>query len=170
MRIYVPSTLTTLAAAARNQQLHVLHGTAFGVTKALVQAYPDGNTEELEYLAMLDAARASLRLMAAEDRDGRRTTLRVVVAADVNEVTERDDLDRAVVRVAPQVPWSAVAAVHIDGADAAQAVAAAIEIIDSADVGDLDAEFVLGSAEDFDLAWYAPSEIAYLLLELGLDS
>jgi len=33
-------------------------------------------------------------------------------------------------------------------------------------LGDDDAEFTLGSAEDFDLAWYAPGEIRYLLEEL----
>ena len=30
-----------------------------------------------------------------------------------------------------------------------------------------DAEFVLGSVEDFDLAWYAPGEIKYLMEELA---
>ncbi len=147
----------------------MLQGTAFAVTQSLIQSYPDADTEELEYLAMLDAARASLRLMAAQIGAEQLTKLRVVIAADVDEVTERDDLDRAAVRIVPVVQWSAVAAVHIDGADAAEAVAAAIDIIDAADLGDLDAEFVLGSAEDFDLAWYAPGEIAYLLAELGLE-
>lgn len=169
MRIYLPSTLTSLAAAQKNQEVRVLQGTAFAVTQSLIQSYPDADTEELEYLAMLDAARASLRLMAAQVGAEQLTKLRVVIAADVDEVTERDDLDRAAVRIAPVVPWSAVAAVHIDGADAAEAVAAAIDIIDAADLGDLDAEFVLGSAEDYDLAWYAPGEIAYLLAELGLE-
>jgi hypothetical protein len=65
------------------------------------------------------------------------------------------------------VEWSKVAAVHVDGADAAEAVREAVDVIDAADLGDHDAEFVLGSAEDFDLAWYAPGEITYLVQELA---
>jgi len=115
---------------------------------------------------MIDAARASLRLIAAADSDT--PALRVVIAADVPEARDRHDLDRAVVKVAVPVPWSAVAAVHLDGADATEAVVAAAAAVDAADLGDLDAEFVVGSAEDYELAWYAPGEIVYLLEELGL--
>ena len=62
--------------------------------------------------------------------------------------------------------WSAVAAVHFDGADAMPAVRDAVAAIDAADLGDDDADFAVSSAEDFDLAWYAPGEIRYLLEEL----
>jgi hypothetical protein len=71
-----------------------------------------------------------------------------------------------VVAVSGPVDWSRVAAVHIDGADAGPAVRDAAAVIDAADLGDEDAEFVLGSVEDFDLAWYAPDEISYLVEEL----
>jgi hypothetical protein len=30
-------------------------------------------------------------------------------------------------------------------------------------MGDLNAEFLVGEAEDHELAWYLPSEVAYLL-------
>ena len=30
-------------------------------------------------------------------------------------------------------------------------------------MGDLDAEFLIGEAEDHELAWYDPSEVAYLM-------
>ncbi len=62
-----------------------------------------------------------------------------------------------------------VAAVHIDGADAGPAVREAAAVIDAADLGDHDAEFVLGSAEDFDLAWYAPGEIRYFVEEVDSE-
>jgi len=39
-------------------------------------------------------------------------------------------------------------------------------VVDQADLGDDDAEFVVGSAEDSGLAWYAPGEIAYLIEDL----
>jgi hypothetical protein len=168
VRVYVPTTLRGLAAAVRDQEVSPLRGTAFAVTGELTRSSPEADTEELEYLAMIDAARASLRLIGAQSEDT--PSLRVVVAADVDgEVRERNDLDRAVVTLSAPIPWRAVAAVHLDGADAADAVAAAVAAVDAADLGDLDAEFVVGSAEDFELAWYAPGEIVYLLGELGLD-
>jgi hypothetical protein len=36
-------------------------------------------------------------------------------------------------------------------------------VIDAADLGDLDAEFVVGEAEDHELAWYATQELPFLL-------
>lgn len=168
VRVYVPTTLSGLAAAVRDQEVVPLRGTAFAVTRELTRSAPGADTEELEYLAMADAARASLRLIGADTQGA--PSLRVVVAADVDgEVRERDDLDRAVVTVTGPLSWRSVAAVHLDGADAADAVAAAAAAVDAADLGDLDAEFLVGSAEDFELAWYAPGEIVYLLAELGLD-
>ena len=38
--------------------------------------------------------------------------------------------------------------------------------VDAADLGDLDAEFLVGEAEDHELAWYDPGEVAFLV-ELG---
>jgi len=35
--------------------------------------------------------------------------------------------------------------------------------VDAADLGDPDAEFVLGDVEDHDMAWYATQEIPFLL-------
>ena len=42
-------------------------------------------------------------------------------------------------------------------------VRAAADVIDAADLGDPDAEFALGGAEDHELAWYAPQELPFLL-------
>ena len=42
-------------------------------------------------------------------------------------------------------------------------VEAAIDVIDEADLGDPDAEFVLGAAADHALAWYARQELPFLL-------
>lgn len=170
MRVYLPSTVSGLQAAAAAGQAPVRSGVAFAVTDALRREYPGWTEEELEYLAMLDASRASLRLLAAAAAD--EPGLRVVLAVDVDEaaVTARPEADRAVVAVTGgPVPWRRVASVHLDGADAADAVRAAAQVIDAADLGDDDAEFTLGSAEDFELAWYAPGEIRYLLEELTVQ-
>ena len=56
-----------------------------------------------------------------------------------------------------------VVAAYVDNADAEAAVLAAIEAVDAADLGDEDAELVVGDAQDHDLAWYAPQELPFLL-------
>lgn len=140
--------------------------TAFAVTPGLREWYVDDDLEELEYAASREAARASLRLLAADPTAAPR---RVVVAAEVPDsaVTVRDDLDRGVVRVAGPVPLRLVAAVHIDDADAEQAVRAATAVIDAADLGDADAEATVDDAEGFELAWYATQELGAFLELLG---
>ena len=55
---------------------------------------------------------------------------------------------------------------HVDTEDAEFAVRQAAGVIDAADLGDLDAEFLIGEAEDHELAWYDPGEVAFLV-ELG---
>jgi len=151
--------------ALASGSVQVLSGVGFAVTGPLRLEYPDWSEEDLEYIAMQDASRASLRLLATSDDD--EPPLRVVIAAEVDAdlVTPRPEADRAVVAVRGAVDFSLVAAVHIDGADAGPAVRDAAVVIDAADLGDHDAEFILGSAEDFDLAWYAPGEIEYFVEE-----
>ncbi|MBV9314398.1 MAG: hypothetical protein JO100_11840 [Pseudonocardia sp.] len=168
-RIYVPATLPMLRTLVADSVLRPMGGTAFAVTPSLREAYTSGDTEELEYIAMRDAARASLRLLAIEAAaDQPSWHRRVVVAADVADVSHRPDLDDAVVRVPGVIPSSAVAAVHIDEPDAEYAVREAVAVVDAADLGDPDAEFVLGSAEDHELAWYDPSELPFFLQVLDL--
>src|SRR6478609_2877247 len=117
MRIYLPSTMSGIRSALGSGAIAVRSGVGFAVTAPLRLEYPDWSEEDLEYLAMQDAARASLRLLGAE---GEENPLRVVIAADAVDaaVTPRPEADRAVVAVDGPIAWSAVAAVHIDGADA----------------------------------------------------
>lgn len=160
MRVYLPATIAMLRDFEASGEFRARSGTGFALTPALREAYVSGSDEELEYAALLDAARASLRLIAAEEKGEPR---RVVVAADVDDFTLRADLDAPVVRLAGPVPRSKIAAIHVDAAAAADAVAAAAAVIDAADLGDEDAEFTLGDAEDHELAWYAPQELPFLL-------
>jgi hypothetical protein len=90
----------------------------------------------------------------------------VVIAADLENVTLRPDLDDGAVRIAGGVPFETIAAVHVDNDEAEYAVRQAAGAVDAADMGDLDAEFLVGEAEDHELAWYGPSEVA-ALVELG---
>ncbi|MEU7628475.1 hypothetical protein AB0C34_00625 [Nocardia sp. NPDC049220] len=174
-----------------NRELAAVSGTAFAVTPALREAYAAGDDEELGEVAMAEAALASLRLLAAEreqitepgeeeehteptappvstDDDapfssGSPVYRRAVIAADVNGTKLRPDLDDAVVRLAGPISYQQIASVHVDLADAEPAVAKAVDVIDAADLGDIDAEFVLGDAEDHQLAWYAAQELPFLL-------
>jgi hypothetical protein len=168
MRVYVPATWPMLRSLVKTGVLDPIGGTAFALTPALREAYTSGDDEELEYAAMSHAARASLRLLAVEFGLGENATpaRRVVVAADLDDVTLRPDLDDGAVRIAGSVPFETIAAVHIDAEDAEYAVRQASEAVDAADLGDLDAEFLVGEAEDHDLAWYDPSEVAFLV-EIG---
>ncbi|MBV9142321.1 MAG: hypothetical protein JO115_15650 [Pseudonocardiales bacterium] len=164
MRVYIPATLAMLRTLVESGELVPVSGTAFALTPTLRESYAAGDTEELEWAAMNEAARASLRLLAAElEGDATAIPRRVVVAADVERVRLRPDLDDAAVTVVGAVPTSALAAVHVDVAEAQDAVRAAAAAIDAADLGDPDAELALGDAEDHDMAWYATQEIPFLL-------
>ena len=167
MRVYLPATIGMLRRLEADQEFAPVSGTGFALTPALRESYTAGDTEELEYAALMDAARASLRLIAAEhedsSEDAKEPARRVVVSADVEGATLRPDLDVAVVRLAGPVAMLQIAAVHVDAEDAEEAVTAAAAVIDAADLGDPDAEFTLGEAEDHELAWYAVQELPFFL-------
>jgi CMP-2-keto-3-deoxyoctulosonic acid synthetase len=90
----------------------------------------------------------------------------VVLVVEVPEVTLRPDLDDAVVRVSGPIPLDKVDCLYADLLSAQQIVAKAAAVVDEADLGDPDAEFVVADAQDEALAWYASTEIP-LVLHLG---
>lgn len=132
------------------------------MTPTLRESYAEGDDDELAEVALREAALASLRLLAVE-AGGELPPRRAVLAADVDDLAFRPDLDDAVVRLSGSVPMDRVIAAYVDNAAAEQAVRAAIEAIDDADLGDEDAELVVGDAQDHDLAWYATQELPFLL-------
>lgn len=162
MRVYLPVTTQLLRQLVETGELGPAPLTGFAVTPELRSWYRDSDLEELEYAALLEAARGSLRLLDGDPTAARR---RAVVAGDLPEedVTLRPDLDRAVVRVSTVVPMKLVAAVHLDGAEAEKAVAAAVLAVLEADLGSEDAKFVLDEAEGHELLWYATQEVGPLL-------
>lgn len=168
MRIYIPVTLAMLQKLVADGSLRPVNGTAFAVTPTLREAYAEGDDDELGEVALLEAARASLRLLAgaADEYEARTDALpprRAVLVADVSDVTLRPDLDDAVVRIGAPVTTDEVVAAFVDNASAEAHVKAAIEVIDAADLGDEDAELTVGDAQDHDLAWYATQELPFLL-------
>ncbi|MEU7634474.1 MULTISPECIES: DUF6912 family protein [unclassified Streptomyces] len=167
MRVYVPLTLSGLAAAHRSGELGAGPLLAYAVTPALREWYVSDDIEELEYAALNRAAQASLRLLAGHPETPRR---RVVVAVDVPDRSAAVDPDRGLdqsalgeVRITGPVPLSKAAAVHVDAADAVEDVAAAAAALGAADLGDDDAQFTVDGAEDHDLMWFGVQEIPQLL-------
>ncbi|MEV4092888.1 DUF6912 family protein [Streptosporangium saharense] len=167
MRVYLPCTLPALARVAADGELGPAPLTGYAVTPALVEWYASGDTEELEYVALTEAARASLRMVAADRADGVKTPARrVVIAVEVpdGEVNGGADLEeRATVRLSAAVPLSSVAAVHVDEEAAVPDVEAAVAALPDADRGDDDARFTVDGAEANELLWYATQEIPDLI-------
>ena len=164
MRVYIPATLAMLQRLVADESLQPLSGTAFAVTPTLRESYAEGDDEELAEVALGEAALASLRLLAAESIS-ELPLRRAVVVADAPDhlVTPRPDLDDAVVRLDGRVGLDQVVAAYVDNADAEPAVQAAVDVVDQADLGDEDAEFTVGDAQDHSLAWYATQELPFLL-------
>ena len=170
MRLFIPATLPMLEVLLDRGEMPVRSGTAFAATPALVESYAEGDTEEIEHVAYLEAARASLRLLGGELDSGAahesHPYRRVVVSVDLPDerIHLRPDLDTAVVRLdGAAVRTSDIAAVHVDLAGAADVVRDAVEAVDRADLGDEDAELTVGDALDVDLAWYDAVELPFLL-------
>ena len=167
MRVYLPCTLPALARVVAAGELGPAPLTGYAVTPALVEWYSSGDTEELEYVALTEAARASLRMLAADRADGvEAAARRVVVAAEIPDsaVKMGTDLEeRARVRLLKSVPIAELASIHVDDLSAGADVEAAISALPAADHGDGDAQFVVDGAEDHELMWYATQEIPDLL-------
>ena len=161
MRVYIPATLAMLSLLIADGDFQPRSGTAFAVTPALRESYAEGDDEELAEVAIAEAAMASIRLLATESDDDL-PLRRAVVIADA-DAESRTDLDTAVVRLKGRIGLDQVVAVYVDNAAAEPAVAAAIEVIDAADLGDEDAELTVGDAQDHALAWYATQELPFLL-------
>ncbi|MFI7067276.1 DUF6912 family protein [Kribbella sp. NPDC050124] len=172
MRIYLPSTLRRLDDACHAGEFGPPPLTAYAVTPALREWYAEGDDEELEYAAMAQAARASVGLLAADPATARR---RVVIACEVSAIPPADgsvELGDARLELNVVIPWSTVAAVHVDAPEAVAVVGKAADLWDAAhsvtgDRGDDDAMFALDSCEGEDLLWYATQEIPDLLAAEG---
>jgi hypothetical protein len=163
-RVYVPATMTLLATLRELGEVPAPGSVpAHAVTPDLREWYAEGDEEELEYVAFTRAAMQSLHLLAADPGAPRR---RVVLAADVRAdavtVVERT-LGSSAVNLSTPVALGAVAAVHVDSADARADVEAAALVVLTATADDLAAQGVIDAAEDHDLEWYDVSELDQLL-------
>ena len=163
VRVYVPATVPMLAALRASGKLGGDGIVAHAVTPALREWYAEGDEEELEYVAFTRAAQGALHLLRHDPEAPRR---RVVVSADVpatSLVREDVELGSSTVRLPQPISLTEVASIHVDGADAAEQVGAAAEVVEEALAGDPDAQFTVDGAEDHELEWYAVSELHELI-------
>ncbi len=145
VRVYLPLTEAELSALAAGQDLSPRP--AYAVTVRLASQSPGADVEELEYAAFVDAAAAASRRRTAAQASGggdlgRRSTKRVVAAADVapEAVTEPalpEGRTAAEVILTSAVPLRALASLHVDEQP--------------------------GSTVDADLLWYDASEVLTVL-------
>lgn len=169
MRVYVPATLAVLSELAKVGELGPAPITAYAVTPALREWYVEGDEEQLEYAALTEAARASLRLLAADPLTPRR---RAVIAAEVPDAvvtpmgtpfSQAEGIAPAQVRIGQMLAPGEIAAFHLDERAAEPAVAEAASAAWAADAGDEDARFTVDGAEDFELLWFATQELPDLV-------
>jgi hypothetical protein len=167
MRVYLPATLPGLAGVLRAAEIGPAPVRAFTVTPALREWYASADLEELEYAAMMHAARASLRLLLADPDAPRR---RVVLAADVpGEQAGRGGgfdggfEEPTLVLLTAPVPLARVASGHVDDLGAVADVGEAVQALAAAEAGDDDAQFLVDGAEGHELLWYATQELGDLV-------
>jgi len=162
MRVFLPSTLPALAQALQAGQVGPGPVPGFAVTPSLREAYASGDEEELEYVAMTEAARASLRMLAQDPAaPPRRVVLAVEIPAEQVKLDARDK-EPARVLISEAVPVECLASAHVDDAEAGADVRAAADALPAADAGDEDASFAVDGAEGYELGWYATQELPYL--------
>ena len=162
MRVFLPSTLPALAQALRADLVGPGPVPGFAVTPALREAYASGDEEELEYTALTEAARASLRMLAADRTAPPR---RVVLAAEIPAGEIKWDArpgEPARVLIDQAFPLACLVSAHVDDPEAGADVRAAVEALPAADAGDEDAKFAVDGAEGHELGWYATQELSYL--------
>lgn len=172
-RVYLPATLALLERA--QQDGDVAAPVAHGVTSALRRAWTavpagggrlpeDPDTEEqLEFAASLDAAAASLVLIA---RDADAPRRRVVLAADVEPGAihecsagqRREKLDAgwtSAVALDRPVPWGRVVSLLVDAAASADRVGTAARALSGRP-----------GLDDCDLLWYDVTETDEVIAQL----
>ena len=164
MRVFLASTLPALAEILRTGQVgsDPVPQPGYAVTPVLREAYASGDEEELEYAALTEAARASLRMLATDHAaPPRRVVLAAELPADEIKLDARDrEPGRVLVNAA--VPLAKLASAHVDDTEAGPDVRAAADALEAADAGDEDARFAVDGAEGHELGWYATQELAYL--------
>jgi hypothetical protein len=149
VRVYLPVTWADLAATGTIRT----HGAGHAVTADVRDADPDGDIEDWEFAAFLDACASALEMLRGATPTAAAATTpprRVVVAVDLDPGAVRGGSGSRV-DVPAVVDVAQVAAVHVDGEQAEPAVASVL--------GGQPADLL----DDVALEWYHPDELDALL-------
>jgi hypothetical protein len=143
VRVYVPTTLSSLARFTAEGGIGPSPVRAHAATEWLRTSWPEADEDELAYAALMAAADDSAALLAdalaADDGADEERLRRVVLVAEVERVTE--DRESTAVDVDTAISWRLLQAVHADTHDVA-----------------------LASDQDLgDLGWFGVQEIPDLL-------
>jgi hypothetical protein len=166
MRVYLPATLPLVAELLSGGALPAPLA-AYAVTPVL-RAWADesgpSGEEELELVALSEAARASLRLLA----DGGAPAVRMVLAVEVPDAAVRvedtsDEAGPGQVGVTSPLQAAWVRAAHVDDRAAAQDVRLAAASVHAADADEQGAEEVVARLDQHDLLWFAAEELPALV-------
>ena len=115
MRVYLPvDACRPWPGLLRTGEIQAPPVRGYGVTPALREWYSSGDIEELEYVALMHAAKASLRLLQGDPSAPRR---RVVLAVEVPATQVVDDAgfdEPGLVEISGPVPLRDVASGHVD--------------------------------------------------------
>lgn len=165
MRVYIPATFAMVTQLRDAGSFTARSGYGFAVTPALREYFTAGDEDDFAEYAFDEASRASMRLLAIGDEEQFQHR-RVVISVDVpdDSATSDPELGESVVKLSPaEISFDSVAAIHIDVESSEEATAKAVKVIDEADLGEEDAELIVGDALDNFLAWYDPSELNMLV-------
>jgi hypothetical protein len=162
MRVYLPSTLSALAGLLRTGQIGDGPLRGYGVTPALREWYSSGDMEELEYVALMHAAKASLRLLHGDPSAPRRRVVLAIEVPDAQVVNDSGFSEPGLVQITGSVTIREVASGHVDDPVNAAEIAEAIAALPAADAGDDDARFIVDGADGHELLWYATQELGDL--------
>ena len=157
-RVYLPTTLAGLRGALEAGSLDATVG--YAVTPGYASGTPRVTSRSSS--TPRPPRRPAPRCGCSSSPTSRR---RVVLAVEVADgaATPAPDVDRAAVRLAAAVPWSAVDSALVDDPSAADDVAKALAVLVAADAGDDDAAFTVDAVEDHELGWYAVQELSALV-------
>lgn len=153
MRIYIPATGGLLATWVSTGSL-----TGFteghGVTPALRREYGTTDSEELEYIALVEAGLASLHLLAQDPGSARK---RVVVSADIDVALAPSQPQRypSQVQIAGPVPLARVVSVHVDDAAAVPLVRVATDAL----FAGADTDEITDEIAEHELMWFDATEV-----------
>lgn len=167
MRLYVPTTLDELLAAATEPRWTIEPRGAHAVTEALRVAEPEEDEEGWEFSAALEAADDSLALVAGlADVPRQRVVVTVevpdaavrVVGVAPTDATPDDAPAPSAVEIVETIADVEIICAHVDEPAAAEDVAAVIAAVDIDD--DEALTEALDRLSDRGLLWYDRSELA----------